>query len=35
MADLPTSKSLLAKALDRSDQAAWHRLMELYTPLIE
>jgi RNA polymerase sigma-70 factor (ECF subfamily) len=35
MADLPTSKSLLAKARDRSDQAAWHRLMELYSPLIE
>ncbi len=35
MADLPTSKSLLAKARDRSDQAAWHRLMEVYSPLIE
>ncbi len=35
MADLPTSKSLLAKARDRSDQAAWHRLTELYSPLIE
>ncbi len=35
MADLPTSKSLLAKARDRSDQAAWRRLMELYSPLIE
>jgi len=35
MADLPTSKSLLAKARDRSDQVAWHRLTELYSPLIE
>jgi len=35
VADLPTSKNLLAKARDRSDQAAWHRLMELYSPLIE
>jgi len=35
VADLPTSKSLLAKARDRSDQAAWRRLMELYSPLIE
>jgi RNA polymerase sigma-70 factor (ECF subfamily) len=33
--DLPTSKSLLAKARDRSDQVAWHRLTELYSPLIE
>jgi len=30
-----TSKSLLAKARDRSDNAAWHRLTELYSPLIE
>ena len=35
MADPPTSKSLLAKARDRSDQAAWRRLTELYAPLIE
>ncbi len=35
MTDLPTSKSLLAKARDRSDQVAWHRLTELYSPLIE
>jgi RNA polymerase sigma-70 factor (ECF subfamily) len=35
VADLPTSKSLLAKARDRSDQAAWHRLTQLYSPLIE
>jgi RNA polymerase sigma-70 factor (ECF subfamily) len=34
VADLPTSKSLLAKARDRSDQAAWNRLTELYSPLI-
>ncbi len=34
MADLATSKSLLAKARDRSDQAAWHRLTELYSPHI-
>jgi RNA polymerase sigma-70 factor, ECF subfamily len=34
VADPPTSKSLLAKARDRSDQAAWHRLTELYEPLI-
>jgi len=30
-----TSKSLLVKARDRSDQAAWRRLTELYEPLIE
>jgi len=30
-----TSKSLLVKARDRSDQAAWRRLTELYDPLIE
>jgi RNA polymerase sigma factor (sigma-70 family) len=30
----PTSKSLLAKARDRSDQAAWRRLTELYEPLV-
>ena len=35
MADLPTSKSLLAKASDRSDQAAWRRLTELYSPLVQ
>ncbi len=35
MADQPTSKSLLARARDRSDQAAWHRLTELYSPLVE
>ena len=35
MADLPTSKSLLARARDCSDRAAWHRLTELYSPLIE
>ena len=35
MANPPTSKSLLAKARDRSDQAAWRRLTELYEPLIE
>ena len=31
----PTSKSLLAKARDCSDQAAWRRLTDLYAPLIE
>lgn len=35
MADPHTSKSLLAQAGDRSDQAAWRRLMELYQPLVE
>ncbi len=35
MADLPTSKSLLAKARDCSDQDAWRRLTDLYAPLIE
>jgi RNA polymerase sigma-70 factor (ECF subfamily) len=35
MAELPTSKSLLVKARDRSDHAAWRRLMELYEPLVE
>jgi RNA polymerase sigma-70 factor (ECF subfamily) len=35
VADAPTSKSLLAKARDRSDQSAWRRLTELYAPLIE
>ena len=35
MADPPTSKSLLVKARDCSDQAAWCRLTELYEPLIE
>ncbi len=35
VANLPTSKSLLAKARDRSDQAAWRRLTELYEPLVE
>jgi RNA polymerase sigma-70 factor (ECF subfamily) len=32
--DSPTSKSLLARASDGSDQEAWRRLMELYQPLI-
>jgi RNA polymerase sigma-70 factor (ECF subfamily) len=31
----PTSKSLLAKARDPSDQAAWRRLTELYEPLLQ
>ena len=35
MADPPTSKSLLAKARDRSDQSAWRRLTQLYAPLVE
>ncbi len=35
MAELPTSKSLLTKARDCSDQPAWRRLTELYEPLIE
>ncbi|MFI5456964.1 MAG: RNA polymerase sigma factor [Isosphaerales bacterium] len=35
MANPLTSKSLLVKARDRSDQAAWRRLTELYEPLIE
>ena len=35
VADAPTSKSLLAKARDCSDQSAWRRLTELYEPLIE
>ena len=35
MSDAPTSKSLLAKARNCSDQAAWRRLTELYEPLIE
>jgi len=35
VADSPTSKSLLAKARDCSDQAAWRRLTELYEPLVE
>ncbi|MFI5456962.1 MAG: RNA polymerase sigma factor [Isosphaerales bacterium] len=35
MANPLTSKSLLAKARDCSDQAAWRRLTELYEPLIE
>ena len=34
MADAQTSKSLLAKARDCSDQSAWRRLTELYEPLI-
>jgi RNA polymerase sigma-70 factor (ECF subfamily) len=34
VADPPTSKSLLDQARDRSDQAAWRRLTELYEPLI-
>jgi RNA polymerase sigma-70 factor (ECF subfamily) len=35
VADAPTSKSLLAKARDCSDQSAWRRLVDLYEPLIE
>ena len=35
VADAPTSKSLLAKARDCSDQSAWRRLTELYEPLIQ
>jgi RNA polymerase sigma-70 factor, ECF subfamily len=35
VANPPTSKSLLAKARDCSDQAAWRRLTEIYEPLIE
>jgi RNA polymerase sigma-70 factor, ECF subfamily len=35
MADTPTSKSLLAKARDCSDQDAWRRLTDLYAPLVE
>ena len=35
MANPLTSKSLLAKARDCSDQSAWRRLTELYEPLIE
>ena len=35
MADLPTSKSLLAKARECSDHDAWRRLIDLYAPLIE
>jgi RNA polymerase sigma-70 factor (ECF subfamily) len=35
VSDTPTSKSLLARASDGSDQAAWRRLIELYQPLIE
>jgi RNA polymerase sigma-70 factor (ECF subfamily) len=34
VADPLTSKSLLAKARDRSDQAAWRRLTDLYEPLV-
>jgi RNA polymerase sigma-70 factor (ECF subfamily) len=34
VADPPTSKSLLVKARDRSDQAAWRRLTELYEPFV-
>jgi RNA polymerase sigma factor (sigma-70 family) len=34
VADSPTSKSLLAKARDCSDDAAWRRLTELYSPLV-
>jgi hypothetical protein len=33
VADAPTSKSLLARAGEGSDQA-WRRLMEVYQPLI-
>ena len=35
VADPLTSKSLLVKARDCSDQAAWGRLKDLYEPLIE
>jgi RNA polymerase sigma-70 factor (ECF subfamily) len=35
VADALTSKSLLAKARDCSDQSAWRRLTELYEPLIQ
>jgi RNA polymerase sigma-70 factor, ECF subfamily len=35
VSDAPTSKSLLAKARDCSDQAAWRRLTALYVPFIE
>lgn len=34
MADSPTSKSLLTRASNGSDQEAWRRLTELYQPLI-
>jgi RNA polymerase sigma-70 factor, ECF subfamily len=34
VADSPTSKSLLVKARDCSDQTAWRRLTELYEPLV-
>ena len=35
VSDHPTSKSLLARARDRSDQSAWRRLTRLYAPLVE
>ena len=35
MADLPTSKSLLARARECTDQDAWRRLTDVYAPLIE
>jgi RNA polymerase sigma-70 factor, ECF subfamily len=35
VADSPTSKSLLTKARDCSDQVAWRRLIELYEPLVQ
>jgi RNA polymerase sigma-70 factor, ECF subfamily len=35
VANPPTSKSLLAKARDCTDQAAWRRLTEIYEPLLE
>ncbi len=35
MAESATSKSLLVKARDRNDHAAWRRLTELYEPLIQ
>ncbi len=35
MANPLTSKSLLARARDRSDQSAWRRLTHLYAPLVE
>jgi RNA polymerase sigma-70 factor (ECF subfamily) len=34
VADFPTSKSLLAKARDYSDQTAWRRFTDIYEPLI-
>lgn len=34
MPDQPTSKSLLVRARDRSDESAWRRLTTLYEPLV-